>query len=150
MTDPLQNDAIQGLADRQAITDVIHGYGYALDDRDWDALRACFTPDVVGHYGGDPLRGYEAIEELCRTTLEPLSVSQHLIGNVRVTVDGDTAGATCYLHAQHVREGVPGGDQHVIAGCYRDRFARTDDGWRIRERRLERWWTAGNPAVTAR
>jgi len=27
---------------------------------------------------------------------------------------------------------------------------RTDDGWRIRERRLDRWWTAGNPAVVAR
>jgi hypothetical protein len=38
----------------------------------------------------------------------------------------------------------------VIAGRYVDRFARTEDGWRIGERRLDRWWTDGNPAVTAR
>ena len=45
--------------------------------------------------------------------------------------------------------GIPGGETFVIAGRYSDRFVRTDDGWRIRERRLDRWWTAGNPAVTA-
>lgn len=145
MTDPLTV-----LQDRQEIADVLHRYGYALDGRDWDGLRACFLPDVVGHYGGDPLQGYEAIEELCRVTLEPLSVSQHLIGNVTVSVDGDAASATCYLHAQHVLPGTPGGEQFIFAGRYLDLLVRTPDGWRIAERTLEAMWTSGNPAVIAR
>ena len=76
--------------------------------RDWALLRTCFVPDVVGHYGGDPLRGYEALEQLCRTTLTPLSASQHLIGNVLVTVDGNDVSSICYL--QDRRLATLGGD----------------------------------------
>jgi ketosteroid isomerase-like protein len=143
-------DELTVLQDKQEIADVLHRYGYALDGRDWDGLRSCFLPDVVGYYGGDPLRGYQAIEDLCRITLEPLSVSQHLIGNVTVTVAGDTASATCYLHAQHVLPGTPGGEQFIFAGRYLDRLVRTPDGWRIAERTLEAMWTSGNPQVIAR
>jgi 3-phenylpropionate/cinnamic acid dioxygenase small subunit len=146
-------DALTLLQAKQAITELLFAYGYALDARDWDALRACFIAEVVGHYGDDPLYGYEAIEQMCRTTLDPLSVSQHLIGSVVVTVDPDSATnatSTCYLHAQHVRPGAEGGEQFIFAGRYLDRLTRTPDGWRIADRTLEAMWTAGNPGVIAR
>jgi ketosteroid isomerase-like protein len=143
-------DELSVLVDKQTIRDVVHRYGYALDNRDWALLRTCFVPDVVGHYGGDPLRGYEALEQLCRTTLTPLSASQHLIGNVLVTVDGNDATCSCYLQAQHVRQGAPGGDHFLYAGRYSDRLTRTSDGWRIAERTLSAMWTSGNPAVINR
>ena len=143
--------AIQQLLDERAAIAVCVRYATAIDDRDWGRLRSCFLPDAVGHYHADrALHGYEAIEEILRTAVSALSRTQHLITNPTVDLQGDEATSRCYLYAQHVREGTPGGDQHVIAGCYTDRLVRTDDGWRIRERRLERWWTAGNPAVTAR
>ena len=94
-----------------------------------------------------PAVGYQAIEDTCRATLTPLTASQHLIGNVTVTLDGDAADCVSYLQAQHVKTGTPGGDNFIIAGRYRDRFVRTDEGWRIQERRLDGMWTAGNPAV---
>jgi 3-phenylpropionate/cinnamic acid dioxygenase small subunit len=143
-------DALAVLEAKQQIGEVLFRYGYALDSRDWEQLRTCFLPEVVGHYGGDPLTGYEAIEQLCRTTLEPLSVSQHLIGNVTVTVDGDEARSVCYLHAQHVRPGTEGGEQFIFAGRYLDRLVRMPDGWRIADRTLEAMWTSGNPAVIGR
>jgi 3-phenylpropionate/cinnamic acid dioxygenase small subunit len=142
---------VRELLDERAIADVCVRYASAIDDRDWDRLRSCFLPDAVGIYHADrPLVGYEAIEQAIRTAVMPLSRTQHLVSNVTIALDGDEATGQCYLHAQHVREGVPGGEKFVIAGRYSDRFARTDDGWRIRERRLDRWWTKGNPAVTAR
>jgi hypothetical protein len=143
-------DDVEQLLAKQDITEVLHRYGYALDGRDWGLLRTCFTDDVVGEYGGDPLHGYEAVEHLCRSTLEPLSVSQHLIGNVSAAVTGDRAEASCYLHAQHVRPGTEGGEQFVFAGRYVDRLVRTSDGWRIAFRRLQPMWTSGNPAVIGR
>jgi 3-phenylpropionate/cinnamic acid dioxygenase small subunit len=143
-------DELGVLEAKLEIGELVFRYGYALDSRDWDKLRTCFLPDVVGYYGGDPLRGYEAIEDLCRTTLEPLSASQHLIGNVVVTVDGDGATSSCYLHAQHVRPGTEGGEQFIFAGRYLDRLVRTGEGWRIAERTLEAMWTSGNAAVIAR
>jgi ketosteroid isomerase-like protein len=143
--------ALRQLLDERDIVAVCVRYATAIDDRDWDRLRSCFTPDAVGIYHADrPLIGSEAIEQAIRTAVTPLSRTQHLVTNFTVVLDGDEATAQCYLHAQHVRDGVPGGDTYVIAGRYSDRFARTDDGWRIRERRLDRWWTDGNPEVTAR
>lgn len=140
-------DTLAVLADQQAIRDLVHRYGYALDSRDWAMLRSCFLPDAIGRYGGDPLRGYDQIEQLCRSILEPLSASQHLIGNVVVTVHGAEATSSCYLHAQHVRPGTKGGEHFVFAGRYDDRIVRTSDGWRIAERTLTAMWTFGNSAV---
>jgi ketosteroid isomerase-like protein len=136
------------LLDKQAITETCYRYGIALDSRDWTTLARCFTPDACAYYEGlPPSVGYQVIEDTCRAVLTPLTASQHLIGNVTVTLDGDAADCVSYLQAQHVKAGTPGGDNFIIAGRYRDRFVRTDEGWRIRERRLDGMWTAGNPAV---
>jgi ketosteroid isomerase-like protein len=140
--------SISELIDKQQITEICYRYGVALDTRDWALLRSCFTADVVGHYGApDPYRGYEAIEGLCRTTIESLSATQHLIGNVLVELDGDAASCSCYLHAQHVGRGDAEGEQFIFAGRYLDRFVRTAEGWRIAERRLTPMWSAGNAAL---
>jgi uncharacterized protein (TIGR02246 family) len=142
---------LQQLLDEREIAAVCVRYATAIDDRDWDRLRSCFVPDAVGlHHADRPLSGRPAIEEAIRTAVTPLTRTQHLVTNSAAVVQGDEASCSCYLLAQHVRDGVPGGEQFVIAGQYRDRFVRTDGGWRIRERVLDRWWTRGNPAVTAR
>jgi ketosteroid isomerase-like protein len=136
------------LLDKQAITETCYRYGIALDSRDWATLATCFTPDAGAFYTGlPPALGYQAIEDTCRATLTPLTASQHLIGNVTVTLNGDAAECVSYLQAQHVKTGTPGGDNFTIAGRYRDRFVRTDEGWRMQERHLDIMWTAGNPAV---
>ena len=145
--------ALDALRDRQVIAEVCYRYAFALDARDWAALRTCFTADATAYYRDqNPTHGYPAIETRIRSALAPLSSTQHLIGNVLVTLTlaGAEADSVCYLQAQHVRPGTDGGDTFVIAGRYLDRFVRTPDGWRIAQRRLETIWTDGNPAVTAR
>jgi 3-phenylpropionate/cinnamic acid dioxygenase small subunit len=139
------------LRDKQAIAAVCYRYAFALDARDWAALRTCFTADATAYYRDlNATHGYPAIETRIRSALAPLSSTQHLIGNVLVALAGDEADSVCYLQAQHVRPGTDGGDTFIIAGRYLDRFVRTPDGWQIAQRRLETFWTEGNPAVTAR
>jgi 3-phenylpropionate/cinnamic acid dioxygenase small subunit len=139
------------LQDKLAITEVCHRYAVALDQRDWAALRTCFTADATAYYRDkNPTQGYPAIEARVRNALAPLSASQHLIGNVVVTLAGDEAFSVCYLQAQHVRPDTEGGDTFIIAGRYVDHFVRVPDGWRIARRKLETLWTDGNPAVIAR
>jgi ketosteroid isomerase-like protein len=143
--------ALDALRDKQAITEICYRYAIALDARDWAALRTCFTADATAYYrDGNPSRGYPAIERRVRSALAPLSATQHLIGNVAVTLDGDEAHSVCYLQAQHVRPGTAGGETLIVAGRYLDHFVRTADGWRIARRRLKIAWTDGNPAVLAR
>jgi hypothetical protein len=142
-------DASQ-LADRQAIVDVCVNYALAVDSRDWARLRECFTADAVGDFGGAVNDGYDAIEATYRGALERLNASQHLIGNHLVTLDAarpDAATSVFYFQAQHVKEGLEGGSQFVVAGRYDDQFIRTERGWRIQHRTVSVMWTSGNPAV---
>ncbi len=136
------------LQDKQAITETCYRYGLVLDGRDWSSLSTVFTPDAEAYYlDMPPCIGYQAIEDTCRTSLSILDASQHLIGNVVASLDGDEADCICYLQAQHVKTDTPGGDLFIIAGRYLDRFVRTNDGWRIKRRSLEAIWSDGNPAV---
>lgn len=140
--------SVQVLLDEREITRLCYRYATALDDRDWGLLRSCFLPEAVADYEGlDPCEGYDAIEQLCRGALSQLTRSQHLIGNVHPAVDGDRATSECYLQAQHVLAGTPGGDTFIVAGRYSDELVRADGRWLIARRRLETWWTSGNPAV---
>jgi len=136
------------LIDERDIRSLIHRYATALDGKDWSTLRDCFTSDALVTYEtiGD-LHGAEAVVATCRQALARMDRTQHLIGNIEARVDGASATCSCYLQAQHVRLGTPGGDQNIIAGRYDDELARTATGWRISRRRLSILWTFGNLAV---
>jgi ketosteroid isomerase-like protein len=136
--------------DRQAVYDLVVGYVLALDRRDWETVSRCFAADAAFLHPGGRVDGPDGIVSRARAALDPLDASQHLLGSILVTVDGDDAQATSYFHAQHVRAGAPGGDLYVIAGTYRDRLHRGADGWAIVERVQEYSWRSGNPEVIVR
>jgi hypothetical protein len=143
--------AVRALQDRLDVGDLMVRYGRALDSHDWALLRTCFLPDAVADYGALEGRN-EGIEEIiaaCHRALVGLDSSQHLIANVQVEVDGDTASTTCYLHAQHYLVSASGVNTFVVGGTYRDEVVRTPDGWRIAHRVLETTWTDGNASVFA-
>jgi len=133
--------------DRAAIIDLLVDYTYAIDGRDWQALRSVFLPDASFDMGVEVVQGVEAIIDRISGILIPLDASQHLVSNHQVRVQDDTATCRTYLHAQHVRKEAPGGRHYVIAGRYEDDLVRTEAGWRISHRRLVVVWREGNPAV---
>ena len=135
------------LADRTAITDLTIAYCWALDSHDWDGLDDVFASDVTAELASPLLTGVEAIKARVKLALDPLDDSQHMVTNHQIAIDGDQATCRCYLHAQHVRHGVEGGDNFVIGGRYEDTVVRTSGGWRIQHRRLVSMWRDGNPAV---
>lgn len=131
------------IADRLAICDVLFRYAHALDDRDSQLLRTCFTDDAVCEVGAT-LSGIDAIIAFAEGVLAGFDVTQHLITNPRCTIDGDRAESVCDLQAQHVTRGAPGGEHYVIGGRYDDSLVRTPEGWRIAHRRLRVKWSEGN------
>ena len=139
------------IADRAEIHDLLVTLALAQDARDWTTLGDCFTPDAAYVHPGGELVGVEPIVARTRTALTPLDASQHLLGTILVTVAETGASAVTYFQAQHVRRGTEGGDLYTIAGTYRDRLERCDDGrWRVAHRTHEYTWRDGNPAVTRR
>jgi hypothetical protein len=138
------------MSDVAAVVDVCVRYARALDRRDWGLLASCFDDDAVVEFAGmEPITGVGALVEVCRRALEPLDVSQHLLGNHHVEIAGDRADSECYLHAQHVRSALAPADKYVVAGTYFDTLRRREDGWKISRRRLEVAWADGNPDVLA-
>ncbi|HEY5334026.1 MAG TPA: nuclear transport factor 2 family protein [Solirubrobacterales bacterium] len=137
------------LADRLAITDVLYQYATALDSRDWDLLRSCFTADGVADFleFGGVNEGRDAIVELCGGVLSGLDSSQHLIGNPRVRLEGDRAMSVCYFQAQHFLASPAGGNTYLVGGRYEDRHRRTEEGWQIAHRTLRCSWQDGNAGV---
>jgi hypothetical protein len=142
------DETVQRLLDEKQIIDVINAYTTALDTRDWDLLKSCFTPDGDADFGNisgvGALDTPQAVVDLCRGALENLQATQHLQGNYWVQVDGDTATAGCYLQANHFQEGAPGGSVFTVWGTYVDRFVRTADGWKIKHRDLRAISAGGN------
>ena len=55
----------------------------------------------------------------------------HLVGNLSFAIDGDTATGKVACFNPMV---VPGADTMFLGLWYLDRYVRTADGWRIRER----------------
>jgi hypothetical protein len=113
------------------------------DLREWAALAGLYTPTgVVVRPNGQRLEGREAIESAYAAG-SPDRVTRHLCTNVRVDVDGPNAAhaTTTVLIVAGTRSDDPDvtfgivPNEHHTVGEFADRFERTDEGWRIAERR---------------
>jgi ketosteroid isomerase-like protein len=125
------------MTDREAIAELLVRYARALDQRDWDALRRCFTDDAQAEYSGTVLPpGVDAIVDHVRQ-LEHLAGSSHLAGNILIDLDGDEA----FVLSQGLVHLVLDGGVRVRSVYYTDRVARQDGQWRIRERRHRAAWS---------
>jgi ketosteroid isomerase-like protein len=134
-----RSDAVQQLADRQAITDLIHAYCFHFDNNEPAEVAALFTADATVDYGPESatIVGSAAIATTIAVGLEQtFAATSHHVSNIQITFEGEGhARSVTYLYAWHrYVDGSPDGE---LWGRYRHRFARTDAGWRIAELRLE-------------
>lgn len=129
--------------DRTAIIEQLHRMATAIDDRDWQTIRAIFTEDATG-YGG---AGVDAVLARMYEHLGGCGPTQHLLGNHRVTVDGEHARSAAYARVYHQGAGPMRGEFFECMGAYDDRWVRTDVGWRLSYRHFDMRITLGNFAV---
>lgn len=126
-------DILRELADRQAITDLIHGYCFHFDNNEPESVAALFTDDATVDYGPESatIVGSEAIAATIAVGLErTFAATSHHVSNIQITFDGtDHADAITYVYAWHrYVDGSPDGE---LWGRYKHRFTRTEAGWRI-------------------
>ncbi|MCA1655291.1 MAG: nuclear transport factor 2 family protein [Pseudonocardiaceae bacterium] len=150
----------QELADRATITDTVTRMGWCLDRRDWDGLKALFTERVYTDYtalwGGEPQEA--SVDELLATdeqgswrrTMDGLESTQHLITNILVDLEGDTARATANVVGVHRLTNPHGSPLWTVGGTYDFRLTRTGAGWRIRAITQGITWVEGNQQVLFR
>lgn len=138
------------LLDEARIRRVLVRYALALDEHDWAALDDVFLADAtVGYQGIGDFHGRAAVVDVVRSALSACGRTQHMLGNFRIRIDGDEAGACCYVQAVHAGLGAWQGETMTVWGEYRDRLRRTPSGWRIARRELVIFHVAGDIGGTA-
>lgn len=140
--------AVQLLLDRAAVRDVILRYAAAVDRRDFDGLRSCFTPDVEGEFGGEWRSGRDALIEFI-SGVAYFHTTMHMMGNAFVEISGDRASLQSYAMLTHhgTREDGKEWQFNVSNGRYCEGLVRTGKGWRIRERGAEPAWAPKGTAA---
>lgn len=139
-------DRLQALEDRQAIYQVVCGYGYAVDGLNAAAVGSFYVDDgvyAVGDIG--KMEGRKAIEAITRDPGHLAYVEAgcaHMSTLPYVVIEGDRAVATC-----HTMVNMHGENGFFIGRLSASRIdlARQDDrSWKIVHR--QNYMLNGNPA----
>jgi hypothetical protein len=137
-----------------AVMRTVADLGLRVDARDWDGLVSLFTEEVAVDYtslnGGEPAT-MPATDLVggWRQQLEPLAATQHLMGNLSVRVQDDSATCAANVTATHVRPNATGGPHWTVGGRYDLELRRPSGGedWRIAALTLTVKWASGNQAI---
>jgi ketosteroid isomerase-like protein len=148
-TDPMtQRVELATVMDRLAVDEVVTDYAAAVDDGDWQAYRALFTPDGRADYrsAGGVEGEAEKVAAWLAESMRLFPMRQHLIVNRRVrfgTLDQD-AGDTARVRADYVNpmrfDAEGAAPDFVCGGRYAFGLLRTSDGWRLREVVVQEKW----------
>jgi hypothetical protein len=120
----------------QTVIDVVNGVAIFADMRQWDRLRALYADQVDIDYtsfvGGEPARvKADDLITGSQSGLGRYKATQHLLGNHRITIDGDSASALVYVQATHWLPQPDGDSMWTVQGYYDYTLAHATDGWRI-------------------
>jgi hypothetical protein len=140
--------ALQRLADRIELEDLVIRYANAIDRRDFDALDTVFVPDAhidyraMGGIEGD----YPTVKAWLPQALGAFPSYMHLVGNFDFRIDGDTAsGRVACFNPMLVPDPAGGSDTMFLGLWYVDDYRRTADGWRIVRRNEEKCYLHNMP-----
>ncbi|MBU3707137.1 MAG: nuclear transport factor 2 family protein [Mycobacterium sp.] len=133
-------------SNRSQIAELIYRYAELIDAGDFDGVGELLARAAFGGPGTPTVTGAQAIAELfshiTRRFPEPGSGrhragpgtprTRHLVLNLIVEVDGDSAAARSTFCVVQATDRVP--LQPIVVGRYYDRFARDGQGWYFTER----------------
>jgi ketosteroid isomerase-like protein len=127
--------------DAREIENLILSYAERVDAGDIEGMADLLADATIGVDGvSEGLRGREKIYGLLRSTIriheDGTPRTKHVTTNIIVEVDdvAGTATGRSYFSVLQAATGL--GLQVIVAGRYRDRFARHDGRWRFIERRF--------------
>ena len=123
-------DALAKLLAEREIERLILDYAAHNDAANWEDVAAMFADDgrVSRPISPDDFtQGREAI--LAAFKARPPRTTRHIVSNIRVNIDGDTATASSQILL------FTGPDMAPLVGSYADKLIPTSEGWRFLERR---------------
>ena len=126
------------LEDRALIGDLVVAYAFAIDERNWTAFEALFTPDAhIDYTSAGGIAGKPA--EVAAWMPQAISLftwTLHSVLTHRLEATGaDTVKGAVHMFARHgvVWDGAK--EVMDVSGVYYDEYVRTSAGWRFAARR---------------
>lgn len=143
--------------DVRAVINLVNRIFTAADARDWETYRSLMTDEVyvdfagVGPHKSGPADA-DVLASATRAALGPVALTQHMLTNHVVSIDGDQATVAFYEQALHHHPAL-GPDPHTNTWTLFARAARTavrtQEGWRIAGAALSVSHQTGNTDLLA-
>ncbi len=130
-----ENNVLQEIIDRQAITDLIYRYCRSVDRLDIPLGRSIFHEDGYADYGADVYQGNgrDVIDRICKQHLHLLYHS-HNVTNILIELDGERAASETYVIAALRMRRDDKLVQIDLWGRYVDQWSKRDGRWGIDKR----------------
>jgi hypothetical protein len=133
------SDELKALVDREKIRECIARLARGEDRRDAELIKASCWPDSITDYG--VFAG--SFEEYLAWVVPgspAIPVTQHILGQTVIELNGDTALAETYVTSYH-RVGMSKEEcDTVVGGRYLDRLEQRGGEWRIARRTMLYDW----------
>lgn len=121
--------------DRIELQDVMLNYAAAIDERDFERYRACFSDDVeVVGYGAETLHGLEKWVTYVMGAIEKFSATQHMLGPLFATIEGDEAQTRSDVQSVNFR--ADGNLSFTLWATYKTTMRRIHGRWLITRHEL--------------
>jgi len=136
------------IADRIAITDILHLHSRGLDRLDHDALEHAYWSDANVNYGffKGPAREFAPL--VLGALEHSYELTRHSLSNIAILIEGDNARSEAWVHAAHLS---PGADEEILFyGRYLDELQRRDGQWKILHRHVVVEWIKRHPVIDER
>lgn len=125
---------IDDLIGHHQIRERLIGIARGMDDRDWGGLARIIAHDAIADFGGGMVEGSAAIIDVFRRFLDPCGPTQHLLGNLIVSIDGEQAESKCYVSDMHIGAGTRAHLTYCTLGDYHDRWQKRNGEWWLVQR----------------
>ena len=122
-------------------------FAYAMDHREWHMLEQVVRADATADVGFGLVQGRDAFITGMRSFLDDCGPTQHLLGNVMIDVDGDTASSRVYVSDMHKGVGEKSDSTFSTLGEYHDKWRRIDGAWYMTHRTKLNRATIGDISV---
>ena len=138
-----RDPALQLLLDRAELHELMVRYAIAVDRPDFEAVAACFAPDVGGRFGPNDLAGRDGLIDYIRDVAR-FHNTIHMMGNQLIALRGDEAQVDTLAMLMHRATRCDGSAfRHDPSSArYSERPARLEGRWIFVARGAEPLWSA--------
>lgn len=127
------------MAHREAIREVLATHSRGLDRNEAALLKSAYWPEAEVDYGSFKGPAHQFADLIGPALAGAYELTQHLLGQTLVTLEGDRASTETYVQARHLLQGAK--EELSFAGRYLDQLELRDGQWKIMHRQVVMDWS---------